>query len=58
MGMLSNGSSPHSDICHLIALIQMARENKIKDIYLHLFTDGRDSPQHEACASRKAEKYR
>jgi 2,3-bisphosphoglycerate-independent phosphoglycerate mutase len=48
MGMLSNGSSPHSDICHLIALIQMARENKIKDIYLHLFTDGRDSPQHEA----------
>ncbi|MDD5527818.1 MAG: 2,3-bisphosphoglycerate-independent phosphoglycerate mutase [Patescibacteria group bacterium] len=48
MGMLSNGMSPHSDINHLAALIKMAREYKIKDIYLHLFTDGRDSPQHEA----------
>jgi 2,3-bisphosphoglycerate-independent phosphoglycerate mutase len=48
MGMLSNGMSPHSDLSHLIALIKMARENKVKEIYLHLFTDGRDSPQHEA----------
>jgi 2,3-bisphosphoglycerate-independent phosphoglycerate mutase len=48
MGMLSNGMSPHSDLCHLIALIRMARENKVKEVYLHLFTDGRDSPQHEA----------
>lgn len=48
MGMLSNGMSPHSDINHLIALIKMARENKVKEIFLHLFTDGRDSPQHEA----------
>jgi 2,3-bisphosphoglycerate-independent phosphoglycerate mutase len=48
IGMLSNGMSPHSDLKHLEALIKMARENKVKDIYLHLFTDGRDSPQHEA----------
>jgi 2,3-bisphosphoglycerate-independent phosphoglycerate mutase len=48
MGMLSNGMSPHSDLSHLVALIKMARDNKVKDIYLHLFTDGRDSPQHEA----------
>jgi 2,3-bisphosphoglycerate-independent phosphoglycerate mutase len=48
MGMLSNGMSPHSDLSHLIALIKMAQDNKVKDVYLHLFTDGRDSPQHEA----------
>lgn len=48
MGMLSNGMSPHSDLNHLIALIKLAKENKIKQIYLHLFTDGRDSPQHES----------
>jgi 2,3-bisphosphoglycerate-independent phosphoglycerate mutase len=48
MGMLSNGMSPHSDINHLLALIKMAKENNVKDIYLHLFTDGRDSPQHES----------
>jgi 2,3-bisphosphoglycerate-independent phosphoglycerate mutase len=48
MGMLSNGMSPHSDLSHLAALIKMARENKVEHIYLHLFTDGRDSPQHEA----------
>jgi 2,3-bisphosphoglycerate-independent phosphoglycerate mutase len=48
MGMLSNGMSPHSDLSHLVALIEMAKDNKVKDVYLHLFTDGRDSPQHEA----------
>ncbi|MDD4901860.1 MAG: 2,3-bisphosphoglycerate-independent phosphoglycerate mutase [Patescibacteria group bacterium] len=48
MGMLSNGMSPHSDLSHLEALIRLARENKVKKVYLHLFTDGRDSPQHEA----------
>jgi 2,3-bisphosphoglycerate-independent phosphoglycerate mutase len=48
MGMLSNGMSPHSDLNHLAALIKLARDSKVKDIYLHLFTDGRDSPQHEA----------
>jgi len=48
MGMLSNGMSPHSDLNHLSALIKLARESKVKELYLHLFTDGRDSPQHEA----------
>jgi 2,3-bisphosphoglycerate-independent phosphoglycerate mutase len=46
VGMLSNGQSPHSDPGHLIALIELARKNKIKDVYLHLFTDGRDSPKY------------
>jgi len=46
MGMLSNGMSAHSDPDHLLALITMARQHKVKDVYLHLFTDGRDSPKY------------
>lgn len=44
MGMLSNGQSAHSDPDHMIALITWARLQKIKNVYLHIFTDGRDSP--------------
>lgn len=46
MGMISNGMSAHSDPDHLLALLAFARINKIKEVYLHLFTDGRDSPQY------------
>ena len=48
MGLLSNGKSPHSDPDHLLALIIWARLKKVKNVYLHLFTDGRDSPPHSA----------
>ncbi len=48
MGMLSSGSSPHSDPDHILALIIFARNNGIKDVCLHLFTDGRDSPKYAA----------
>jgi len=48
MGMLSNGQSAHSDPDHLLALLTWARLKKIANVYLHLFTDGRDSPQHSA----------
>ncbi len=44
MGMLSNGQSAHSDPDHLLALLTWTRKKKIKNVYLHLFTDGRDSP--------------
>jgi 2,3-bisphosphoglycerate-independent phosphoglycerate mutase len=43
MGMLSDGQSPHSDPDHLLALLTMIRRYPIKKVYLHLFTDGRDS---------------
>lgn len=46
MGMLSDNSSPHSDPDHLLALLVLARKSGVKDIYLHLFTDGRDSPKY------------
>jgi 2,3-bisphosphoglycerate-independent phosphoglycerate mutase len=48
IGLLSNGMSPHSDPEHLKALLEFSRRQKIAEVYLHLFTDGRDSPQHAA----------
>ncbi len=48
MGMLSNGMSAHSDPDHMLALLTLIRGHHIKDAYLHLFTDGRDSPKYAA----------
>ncbi|MEA3398124.1 MAG: 2,3-bisphosphoglycerate-independent phosphoglycerate mutase [Patescibacteria group bacterium] len=45
IGMLSNGQSPHSDPLHLLALLDLLRKEKVSNVYLHLFTDGRDSPK-------------
>ncbi|MFA6306263.1 MAG: 2,3-bisphosphoglycerate-independent phosphoglycerate mutase [Patescibacteria group bacterium] len=46
MGMISNGMSAHSDPDHLLALMSLAREKGVGEVYLHLFTDGRDSPKY------------
>ncbi|MDD4901062.1 MAG: 2,3-bisphosphoglycerate-independent phosphoglycerate mutase [Patescibacteria group bacterium] len=46
MGLISNGMSAHSDPDHLFALLSFARVHKVKEVYLHLFTDGRDSPKY------------
>ncbi len=46
MGLMSNGMSPHSDPSHLMALLDLVRRKKVKKIFLHLFTDGRDSPRY------------
>lgn len=51
MGLLSNGESPHSDPVHLRALLELVRKYPIKKVYLHLFTDGRDSPQYSSLKS-------
>lgn len=53
MGLLSDDQSPHADPDHLLALITMfnlSLEDVSPDIkvYLHLFTDGRDSYQYSA----------
>ncbi|NUM25424.1 MAG: 2,3-bisphosphoglycerate-independent phosphoglycerate mutase [Candidatus Buchananbacteria bacterium] len=48
MGMLSDGGSAHSDPDHLLALLSWTRKKKIKNVYLHIFTDGRDSVPHGA----------
>ncbi|OGM05407.1 phosphoglycerate mutase (2,3-diphosphoglycerate-independent) [Candidatus Woesebacteria bacterium GWB1_43_5] len=43
LGLLGAGGV-HSSIEHLYALIQLAAREKFDRLYLHLFTDGRDSP--------------
>lgn len=48
MGMLSNGKSPHSDPKHLIALLKLFKKRGIREVFLHLFTDGRDSPKYSS----------
>ena len=42
-GLLSDGGV-HSHNTHLYALIKMAKEKGIKNIYVHCFMDGRDTP--------------
>ncbi|MBP6859342.1 MAG: 2,3-bisphosphoglycerate-independent phosphoglycerate mutase [Candidatus Magasanikbacteria bacterium] len=58
MGLLSNHNSAHSNPEHLYALLDLVHREKIKKVYLHLFTDGRDSGQYEAQKHlRLLEKY-
>ncbi len=47
MGLLSDGGV-HSHINHLFALLKMAKENKVKEVYIHCFLDGRDVPPKSA----------
>lgn len=46
MGLASSGSV-HSSMEHLYATLQFCKKEEIKDVYLHLFTDGRDAPPKE-----------
>lgn len=43
MGLVGAGGV-HSNINHLYALIRLAKMKNFSRVYLHLFTDGRDSP--------------
>ena len=47
VGLLSHNTSL-ADFNHLIALLRLAKQEKFNDIYLHLFTDGIDSPPKSA----------
>ena len=42
-GLVSNGGV-HSSMKHLFALIDMAKQKHVQNLYLHAFTDGRDTP--------------
>lgn len=44
MGLVGEGSV-HSYAEHLYALVEFAKEQAIKNVFIHVFTDGRDSPQ-------------
>ena len=41
---LVGGGGVHSDISHLFAILRLCNELKFDRVYLHVFTDGRDSP--------------
>src|SRR5271156_5158103 len=45
LGLVSDGGV-HSHLNHLFALLKMARENKVKNVFIHCFMDGRDTPPH------------
>lgn len=42
MGLLSD-AGVHSHQNHLFALMKMARENELKNVFIHIFSDGRDT---------------
>ncbi|MDD4290476.1 MAG: 2,3-bisphosphoglycerate-independent phosphoglycerate mutase, partial [Patescibacteria group bacterium] len=46
-GLISDGGV-HSHIDHIKALLKCAKENGVKNVYLHLYTDGRDTPPKSA----------
>jgi len=47
MGLIGAGGV-HSSLEHLFALIRFAKSKNLKKVFLHLFTDGRDSPPTSA----------
>lgn len=47
MGLVSPGGV-HSHSMHLYALLQMAKEHGLQDVYVHAFLDGRDVPPSSA----------
>jgi 2,3-bisphosphoglycerate-independent phosphoglycerate mutase len=47
MGLVSDGGV-HSHEKHLFALLEFAKKEKMKKVYIHVFTDGRDTPKDSA----------
>ena len=48
-GLVGTGNV-HSSLDHFWALLEFCRKQNLKSVYLHLFTDGRDTPPQEAKA--------
>jgi len=47
-GLVSDGGV-HSSLEHLKALIKLSADQGLKDVYVHAFLDGRDTPPQSAC---------
>src|SRR3990172_6475464 len=43
MGLVGGGGV-HSDLSHLFALLRLFHEQSVPGVFIHIFTDGRDSP--------------
>ncbi len=48
MGLISNDDSPHSKIDHFLAILKMAKMKGVSKVFIHFFTDGRDSKPRSA----------
>lgn len=48
MGLVSEGGV-HASMEHLFALIKLAADEGLKNVYVHAFLDGRDTPPQSAC---------
>lgn len=46
-GLLSTGGV-HSHLAHIFALLKLAKDNGLTNVYLHAFLDGRDTPPTSA----------
>lgn len=56
-GLFSSGTV-HAYFEHLYALLDLAKQNEIKNVYLHLYTDGKDAYKKEGVKFyEKFEKY-
>ncbi|NTV90441.1 MAG: 2,3-bisphosphoglycerate-independent phosphoglycerate mutase, partial [Clostridiales bacterium] len=56
MGLLSDGGV-HSHNTHLYALVELAKRQGLKDVFIHCFYDGRDVPPDSArCYTEELEK--
>jgi len=53
MGLLSDGGV-HSHINHLYALLDMAKKEGLRDVYIHSFMDGRDTSPHSGLSYLKS----
>ena len=47
-GLVSTGGV-HSSLNHVLALIKLASQEGLKEVYVHAFLDGRDTPPQSAC---------
>ncbi|MEF3691490.1 MAG: 2,3-bisphosphoglycerate-independent phosphoglycerate mutase [Candidatus Moraniibacteriota bacterium] len=52
MGLVGEGSV-HSTNEHLFAILEMAKEQKVEKVFVHIFSDGRDSPPTSGTATIK-----
>jgi 2,3-bisphosphoglycerate-independent phosphoglycerate mutase len=43
LGLCSDGGV-HSQLSHIIGLVELAKKQGVREVYLHCFTDGRDTP--------------
>src|SRR3989344_3359391 len=46
-GLLTSGNV-HAATKHIVALLEFAKQEKLERVYLHIFTDGKDSPPRSA----------